>query len=161
VAHCKVYQNVPLSTGGGAAVAGPTTLTAAAAYISNGIPCKGAIAVVARLKATNQNAPQTPLFNVGNTPSRLETFLASSGIQYTAVNGNVGVRCDQTGGNTLIIERANARGIFYHDFVQFGITGHATLTITGFTVDIEVWYDFDAFQSQLAMGQGQLVPSTT
>jgi hypothetical protein len=160
VAHCKIYTNVPVSQAGGAAVAGPSTIAQAAACVVAGIPVKGAFAVVLRMKASNNNPVVTPGFNVGNSPVRTELWLASTGIGYQAPLGNVAVRYDQTGGNTLILERtpAGSRALFYHDFGQFTFAGPTAGTATAFTVDVEVWYDHDGVQSQNALGFGAFVP---
>ena len=158
----KKYLNLAVSVNGAAPVtpSGPYTIGAGLGAVTNGIPVKGAIGIVIRVKATDSNSPTTPTIFVGNGPSRTSSFLTANAANgYGGAKGQA-IRMDQPGGNTFSLWPADGRARFTHDFAQFSMTAHAS-GHTNFTIDAEVHYNEDPNSVMDEEGQLGLLPLTT
>lgn len=153
-----VYPALSLN---GDAVATRTLTGAGSALVTAGIPCRGARMVLIRMTATNGNAPSAFDFNLGSSPLRADSFSTQSGgLTPTVKRGNIGIRCDQTNGNCVMLVSLEATGIIPYDYCQLSVTPHASLNTTGFGVSAEVFYPWDPDAAVASLGQANLTVST-
>jgi hypothetical protein len=145
MAYFKKYSNLKMLAGSypnvdATGVVGPQTLNAATTYYTSPVPCKGAVAVEFRFTSTDNNAPVSFTAVVGNSRIMNRALVAGSTSGHTLINPGA---VPNNEGNSVIV-RPSLPGPFVHDWIEGGITTHATLQHTAATVDAYVWYGSDA-----------------
>ncbi len=136
MALVKVYTNV--LTG---------SFTASQVRESLAVPCRRATHVVMRGRSTgSETVPTGFVFLLGNGVAG--TFVTTGGQGYLEV-GTWPVNLSEAGGQTkqlYLADAAGARREFYQDWCKARITAAAAGLTSGFALDLEVHYDFDAEQ---------------